>query len=111
MDYFYHAEWKESQCEEVLTELSWRLPPGCNSSWRADCSFAELKECMFYETSGVTYSDAFFSNMVRAGSLSRDEALRRIEVEGRISWERIGEACRVLELPIDIFASLGQKVA
>jgi hypothetical protein len=110
-EYFYHAEWNESHCAKVLKELGWRLPPICNTYWKVDCSFSEIKNYMLYETRGVTYIDAFFSNMVRAGFLSRDEALQRIEVEGRISWERIAEACRALELPEDFFASLGQRVA
>lgn len=107
MNYFYEAEWKESECEENLRKIGWRMPPGYKSSWRADCSFAKLRDYMLYKTKGLTYSDAFFSNMVRAGVMTRDEALRRIEIEGVISWEKIEEVCRLLELPVDFFESLG----
>jgi hypothetical protein len=106
MDYFLHAEWEESESEQVLAELGWQLPPGCNSTWKADCEFAELKNYMFRATTGLTYMDAFLSNLVRAGILSREEALRRVEVEGRMSPERLARVLRVLELPEDFLPPL-----
>lgn len=106
LEYFYHAEWSEAACEKVLSEIGWQLPPGCRSSWRADCSFAEVKNYMLRETQGITYLDAFLANMVRAGGLTRDEALRRIESQGRISWERFKDACKAMDLPENSFASL-----
>ena len=103
MNYFYEAEWNESQCNEVLNELGWELPPGCFTTWRADCAFAELKNYMLYKTIGITYTDAFLSNMVRAGVLDRDQALDRIKVEGKISPERFEDVCNILKLPNDLF--------
>lgn len=52
---------------------------------------------------GVSYVDAFMSNMVRAGVLDRTEALRRLRVEGVPSEERLRSACEVLDLPPDTF--------
>ena len=51
----------------------------------------------------MTYVDAYLSNMIRAGILTRDEALRRVEVEGKISRERMKEACDTLDIPIESF--------
>ncbi len=102
--YFYYAGWDEQECEAVLRDVGWELPPGCNTSWRADCTFAEVKNRMFEQMTGLTYVDAFFSNRIRAGDLTRDEALRRLEVEGRPSRERLQEACEALDVPTEIFA-------
>jgi len=99
VEYFYHAEWDEAGGQAALREMGWELPAGFISTWKADCTFAELKNFMFHETMGMTYMDAMLSNMVRAGILSRDEALSRIEVEGQVCQERLADACRVLELP------------
>ncbi len=104
IDYFHHYEWNESEMKKVLVSLEWKLPPGCNSTWRADCSFEELKNYMFYKSIGATHIDALFSNMVRMGILSREEALRRIEVEGKISRERLSECYNILELPQDFLS-------
>ena len=98
VDYFYHAEWNEEESEQAMGELGWELPAGCNSVWRSDCAFAELKNYMFYRTTGVTYTDTYLSNMVRAGVLTRDEALKRLETEGQFSRQRLEDALEVLGL-------------
>ena len=111
LEYFCFGEWKEEESEEALAQLGWELPPGCNSAWKSDCSFAELKNCMFRKMTGVSYMDAFLSNMVRAGTLSRDEALRRTKVEGRVSVERLSDACETMELPDELFTLFLREAA
>jgi hypothetical protein len=102
-NYFYYAPWDEVECESVLRELGWELPTNCNSSWRADCAFTEVKNYMFTKTTGMDYVDAFFSNRIRQGDLTRDEAVRRLVVEGRPSPERLDEACSALGVPASLF--------
>ena len=41
--------------------------------------------------------------MIRTGTLTREEALKRAEVEGKISQDRIKEVCDILEIPVDSF--------
>jgi hypothetical protein len=103
-NYFYLAPWDEAECEAVLRDLDWELPPSCNSTWRADCAFVEIKERMFTRTSGMDYVDAFFSNRIRVGDLTREEALRRLEAEGRPSEARLQEACAMLGISAEPFA-------
>ncbi len=102
-DYFYSGQWDESECEKALNALGWQRPPGCNSSWKADCSFAEIKNVLFQNTIGITYADAFFSNMLRAGVMSRKEALRRVQTEGQFSPQRLKEVKEILDLNEEIF--------
>ncbi len=102
-NYFFHTEWSEAECEKSLSELGWEIPPNCNSSWRADCVFAEVKNYMFGKMNGISYVDALFSNLIRAGILSRDEALKRVDTEGKFSRDRFAEACRIMNLHTDIF--------
>ena len=60
VDYFFHEQYDEAECERVITsELGWKLPPGCNSYWRADCSMAEVKNLLFHRLVGATYMDAY----------------------------------------------------
>jgi len=106
INYFYYYDWKESECIDTLKELGWELPEGYNSTWKADCSFAELKNIMFQKTIGITYLDAFLSNMIRAGILTREQALKRIEEEGKISQTKISQACNSLNLPADFTDTL-----
>jgi hypothetical protein len=102
-DYFYGGQWNESECEKALQELGWQRPPGCNTSWKADCCFAEIKNVLFQKTIGITYADAFFSNMVRAGVLSREDAIRRVQTEGQVSPQRLKEVKEILQLDEELF--------
>lgn len=104
VDYFFHEEYVEAECERVITqELGWRLPPGCNSYWRADCSMAEVKNLLFSRLVGATYMDAYLSNKIRFGEISREEALDRLKKEGRVSEHRLRHVAEVLGLPLDAF--------
>jgi hypothetical protein len=103
VDYFYGVPWNEKECDETLEKLGWQRPPGANSSWKADCCFAEIKNVLFQKTLGITYADAFFSNMVRAGVMSRDEALKRVQTEGNLSMERLEETRQILNLKDNLF--------
>lgn len=99
IEFFHYSGWNEGECNQALDAVGWVLPPGCNSRWKADCTFGEIKNYMFRSMMGATYLDAFLSNMVRAGMLERDEALQRIQTEGQLSTERIEQACEIMDLP------------
>ncbi len=101
-EYFYVGEWKESECVGTLTkELGWQTPPGAWTTWRADCDFGELKDYMFEKMKGVSYYEAMLSNLIRAGQISRDEAMRRLAAKPFISWVRMQRVLDVLDLPVD----------
>ncbi len=100
-EYFYHQSWSESECERIIQEeLGWELPPGCWTTWRADCDFAELKNFMFYDTIGATYTDALYSNMIREGQITREEAMRRLAENPMFSRERMIRALEEMGLDL-----------
>lgn len=103
VDYFYGVPWSEKDCDDTLNKLGWQRPPGANSSWKADCCFAEIKNVLFQKTIGITYADAFFSNMIRAGAMTREEALHRVQTEGKLSHERLKETRDILNLHEELF--------
>ncbi len=103
MEYYYIAGYNENDVIKFLSDVGWKIPKNCNSTWRADCSFNELKNYMFKKEAGLTYIDAYLSNMIRIGVLTKEEALKRIKVEGKISQDRIKEVCSILEIPVESF--------
>ena len=103
IEYFQHARWDEQECLAALDDIGWRLPPGCYSYWRSDCAMAEVKNWMFRHTAGVSYVEAMYANQVRDGVMTREEALGRIETEARVSWPRLEQASKVLEVPLSFF--------
>jgi len=98
LDYFYLAEFDEAACEHALEVMGWELPPGCRSTWRADCNFVEMKNFMFLTMTGTTYLEAFLSNLVRADALSRPAALARLDRQGGIDLERLRPVCETMQL-------------
>ena len=103
LNYFYYAKWTEAACHEVLKKVGWELPANCESTWRADCPFGEIKNYMFKKMTGVNYVEAYYSNQIRAGVISRDEASKRLEKEGK-NLPRLAEVCRILGLSTDLFS-------
>ncbi len=105
-DYFFHADWVESEVERVIeTELGWELPPDCLTTWKADCEFAEMKNYMFHAMYHATYLDGLLSNLVRAGQLTREEALKRIKNQPVFSKGRMERVLKLLELPDDFVST------
>jgi len=96
-NYFQDGAWNERELDTVLSELGWRMPAGFHSKKKADCTFAHLKNLMTAASTGATYLDCFYSNMVRLGALDRAEALARLETEGRPPAAAIAAACRTLD--------------
>lgn len=107
LDYFFYEPEDEAECSRVITsELGWKLPPGCYSYWRADCSLADVKNLLFRRIMGVSYMDAYLSNMIRDGAITRDQALERLETEGQVSQYRLEHVTRILNLEADFFEKL-----
>ncbi len=102
-NYFSHTDWNEDECDNALEEIGWKLPRGCISTWKTDCIFAELKNYMFMKSAGLNLMEAMLSNMVRDGVMTREQALERLQKEGRFSEERFSELERILEVPHNFF--------
>lgn len=110
--YFYYVPWREQDVVGTIqSELGWRLPPDCTSSWKADCDFAELKNYMFHRAHGATYTDGLLSNLVRAGQMSRDQALDRICGTPQFSLPRLRRVLAALDLPPNLLDAHAQPRA
>ncbi len=104
VDYFHSTTLDEVEANHVVKSiLDWRLPPDCYTTWRADCDFAELKNYMFEKVCGATYTDGFFSNLIRAGQMTREEALSQLHDGSYISRNRMRRVLRTLGTPEDSF--------
>ena len=102
-DYYHFADWDETEIHAVLTSLGWKLPFGCTSTWRADCVFEAVKNTAFKSRLGFTYPHAMFSNLIRGGKMTREDAFVRLEKEG-ISEPRLLEALKLCGLPENAFS-------
>ena len=102
-DYFRLAPWVESDCVETIqSQFGWQSNPDAVETWKADCDFAPLKNYMFSRMYGATYNDALYSNLIRDGQMTRDEAISRIHAGAGLSIECIHRAMQTMGLPIDM---------
>jgi len=99
-DYFHYADWDETEVHKALTELQWRLPSDCTSTWRADCLFEAIKNAAFQKQLGYTYTEALYSNLIRAGKMERGVCLERLSRE-TVSEQRLHRALDLIGLPAD----------
>jgi len=79
LHYFSFCVWNGKQIAEVLKqETPWSIPESVVSDWHSDCLFNVFKEYMFQRMLGASYTDAFLSNQIRHGMLTREEGLTEL---------------------------------
>jgi len=92
-DYFYlfnYFIWNENKINEILLNTyNWEKAPDTESTWRIGDGAAPFYNYIYYVMAGFTEFDTFRSNQIREGNLSREQALRLIEVENRPRYQSI----------------------
>ena len=74
------VDWNEQEIDTVLVnEYNWELAKDAKTSWRIGDGTAPFYNYIYYIVAGFTENDAFRSNQVREGMLTREEALRLAE--------------------------------
>jgi hypothetical protein len=90
---FSFLKWDEQEVtSRVTAELGWDYPRDTDQMQRFDCPIAHLKNYIYRSALGVSKIDEYYANMVREGSLSRDEAMRRLEQDSRFDDEPLLDA-------------------
>ncbi len=90
IDLFHFIKWHENEVVSRITnELGWDYPRANKSTWRFDCKIGHLKDYMYMKTVGFTEKDDFYAKMIREGEITREEALRRLNIENQIRHEMI----------------------
>lgn len=84
MGYFYSFPYNEKEINEILKSIGWKKAEDNESSWRFDCEVDSLKNYIYRTYVGATEKDDLFSKYVRAGLITREEALARLH-EGEIN--------------------------
>jgi len=90
IELFNYIEWNEDEIlSRIRNELHWDSPHNLPSTWRFDCHVGHLKEFLYLKTIGMTERDDLYAKMVRQGLITRDEALKRLEIENPVQFEYI----------------------
>lgn len=79
--FFDYCDWNGVNIVTTLkAHTGWAVPERIASDWHSDCIFNVFKEYMFQKMLGASYTDAFLSNQIRYGLITREQgwaALRR----------------------------------
>ncbi len=67
----------------LLNEYNFELAEDTDATWRIGDGTAAFYNYIYYTVSGFTENDTFRSNQIRAGAITRAEALERVELENR----------------------------
>ncbi len=106
---FKYLPWNEKKVlTRIREEVGWESPPDSSTTWRFDCTVDEVKNYMYLKLLGVTEKDDFYSRLIRAGLMSREDALMRVKLENEVNIEsmkallgEVGISFEQLDLAID----------
>lgn len=92
-DYFHvydYWKWDENEISNLLiNEYNWEVAPDTKSTWRIGDGTAAFYNYVYYTLAGFTEHDTFRSNQIREGQMTRDEALRLVEIENQPRYPNI----------------------
>lgn len=105
---FSYIDWDEKLIESTLIdEYNWEVAEDTSTTWRIGDGTAAFYNYIYYTVAGFTESDAFRSNQVREGSMTRDEALQACITESRPRYASLLWYCDIIGLdPDHVFSTI-----
>lgn len=92
-DYFHifdYWTWDESTVNNILiNQYDWETAIDTPTTWRIGDGTAGFYNYVYYTIAGFTEHDTFRSNQIREGQLSREEALKLVEIENFPRYQNI----------------------
>ena len=99
---YQHVAWDEQRMHDTLSrEYGWESAGDSATSWRIGDGTASFYNYIYHTVAGFTEHDTFRSNQVRAGLVSRDEALRMVELDNQPRYESMREYAQLVGFNLD----------
>src|SRR5262249_26638405 len=87
---FEYVPWDEATIISTLRdEYDWELAPDTVSTWRIGDGTAAFYNYIYYNVAGFTENDAFRSNQIREGAITREAALKLVAAENEPRWDAL----------------------
>ncbi len=80
-----YVEWDRKTIVDTIQKIGWSKPQESATSWRIDCSLIPLINHLYIKAYGVSKIEIGFSNMIRSGKMDREDALRQVEENERMT--------------------------
>jgi hypothetical protein len=79
---WHYLRWDEAKIVSTLKkEYNWEVAKDTIQTWRIDDGTSPFYNFIYYTLAGFTENDAFRSNQVREGVLTREQALKLVNAE------------------------------
>jgi asparagine synthetase B (glutamine-hydrolysing) len=79
---WHYLSWDEAKIVSTLkNEYNWEVAKDTIQTWRIDDGTSPFYNFIYYTLAGFTENDAFRSNQVREGVLTREQALKLVNAE------------------------------
>ncbi|HHO52367.1 MAG TPA: hypothetical protein ENK18_16225 [Deltaproteobacteria bacterium] len=81
---FHYLEWDEATIDETLIgRYGWETAPHTDNTWRIGDGYTTFINHIYYTVAGFSEFDTFRSQQIRAGLITRDDALARVAEENQ----------------------------
>lgn len=96
---WHYVKWEEEKIVSLLRkEYGWETEKDTILTWRTDDGTSPFYNYIYCAVAGFTENDAFRSNQIREGVLTREEALRIIKQENKPRYAAIKDYFNKIEL-------------
>ncbi|MFM1807051.1 MAG: hypothetical protein RL212_1310 [Pseudomonadota bacterium] len=101
--YLYkYVDWDEKIIADTLSEhYGWESSANSASTWRIGDGTAAFYNYIYYEVAGFSEHDTFRSNQIRAGLISRDQALSLLKEENKPRYAAMQEYANRVGFSLD----------
>lgn len=90
---YYHIfdywRWDEKVIDQTLADYDWEKAADTITTWRIGDGTAAFYNYIYYTVAGFTEHDTFRSNQIREGDLTREEALKLVNIENTPRYSNI----------------------
>lgn len=90
-DYFYLPE---DELIGKIKALGWDHDPNFRSTWRADCYVNVLRQYYYQRLLGFTDQDVQYAHQIRAGRITKSEALAALETQASFDPDFLADTLR-----------------
>lgn len=99
---WHYVKWEEEKIISTLKkDYNWETEKDTQLTWRTDDGTAPFYNYIYVTVAGFTENDAFRSNQIREGVLTREEALRIVEQENQPRYGAIRDYLKKVNLDYD----------
>jgi hypothetical protein len=103
--HFYNfEEWNEKKIINTLKQIGYLNSSDYgDNQWRSGDTQTSFNNYIYYSLCGFTEFDEFRSHQIRMGHITREEALRLVEIDNKPKYDAIKKFCFLIDLDPNYF--------